>query len=304
MIGFTAAAAVVGIGSMGYGLFQGSEGREQQEAGYRQMQQGAAIQAEAARQQAGISKEQAASSVEFAGKDRDLNILAAQQSVDASNASTALSKSSVQAQQEIEAQKRNAMELDARRNQLEIIRNQQRARALGLATATGAGSSKGSGLQGAYGQASGQTTVNLLGVQQNLEIGRNIFDQNENISANNIAMADLQNQYAIQQAANQTTKSNLTFQYAQINAGYQSRLADTQTLASQGAGQIAMGQAQVGMGQATAAQGQSFLNAGANIFSMGSNFAKLGGTDFGGLFGGSSTGNIFGGPTRSTYNIL
>lgn len=294
MIGFTAAAIGLGVASLGYGVYEGQQGKAQQQAGYQLQQQGAAIQAEAARQQAGISKEQAASSVLYAGQERDLNILAAQQSVDASNASTALSKSSVQAQQVIEAQKRNAMELDARRNQLEIIRNQQRARAMGLTNATSAGSSKGSGLQGAYGQASGQTGVNLLGVQQNLQIGQNIFDQNANISNNNIAMADLQNSYAIQQAANQTAKANLTYGLAQTNAAYQTRLADTQTYASSGTGLVNQGAGLVGLGQSQAASGNSFMNAGMNLFSMSQNFGKLQGSNvFGAAFGSSNSFNPF-----------
>lgn len=296
MIGFTAAAAIIGGGSALYGLFEGAEGRDKAEQGYALQQQGSQIQAQAAQQQAGISKEQAASSVVYAGQDRDLNILAAQQSVDASNASTALSKSSITAQQNIEAQNKQAMELDARRNQLEIIRNQQRTRALGLATAVGSGSSKGSGLQGAYGQASGQTGVNLLGVQQNLQIGENIFGQNAQISQNNIASADLQNQYAIQQAANQTAKSNLTYSYAQVNAGYQSRLADTQTLASQGAGLIAQGGGQVNLGQSQQAAGNSFINAGSSIFSAATNFQKLGGSNFSSIFGTGSIGTGYAGP--------
>lgn len=272
---FSGIGLALGLGSSVYGMMQQQEGRSQQQAGYLQAQQGASIQAEAARQQAGISKEQAASSLVFAGQDRNLNQLAASQSVAASNASLALSTSTVQAQQKIEAQRRSAMELDARRNQLEIVRNQQRARALGLSNAQHSGTKGNSGLQGAYGQFSGQTGVNLLGVQQNLQIGQNIFDQNANISNNNIAMAQLQNTYALQQAANQTTKSNLVYNLASANAGFQTRMADTQTLASQGAGMVAMGQGQAQMGAATANAGSSFISAGQNIFSMGTNIDKL-----------------------------
>jgi hypothetical protein len=256
-------------------MAQQQAGRSQQQAGYLQAQQGASIQAEAARQQAGISRDQAATSVIYAGQDRDLNIQAANQSAAASTASLALSTSTVQAQQRIEAQRRSAMELDARRNQLEIVRNQQRARALGLSNATHSGTKSSSGLQGAYGQVSGQTGVNLLGVQQNLQIGQNIFDQNANISSNNIAMAQLQNNYALQQAANQTTKSNLVYNLASANAGFQTRMADTQTLASQGSGMVAMGQGQAQMGAATSNAGSSFISAGQNIFSMGTNIDKL-----------------------------
>lgn len=294
MAAFSSIGLALGVGSSIFGMVQGQAGRAQQEEGFRQSQQGAQIQAEAARQQAGISKEQAAASVIFAGRDRDLNTLAAQQSVAASTANLAINKGTIQAQQAIEANKRAAMEVDARRNQLEIIRTQQRARALGLATAKNQGSSGGSGLQGAYGQFSGQTGVNLLGVQQNLEVGRNIFDQNALISANNLATADLQNSYALQQAANQTAKSSMLYDYAVSNAGFQTRLADTQTLASQGAGLIAQGQGRAQQGASQIQAGNSFMSAGQSMFSFGMNLDKLYPTASSNLFGNfSSTFNPF-----------
>lgn len=82
------------------------------------------------------------------------------------------------ASKEAEAQRKKAMELDARRRSMEILRNQQRARALALTNATGQGAAEGSGLQGGYGQIAGATNDNLLGISQNLQIGRNIFDAN------------------------------------------------------------------------------------------------------------------------------
>jgi hypothetical protein len=186
------------------------------------------------------------------------------------------------------------MEVDARRQQLEIIRNQQRSRALALTNATAQGASKGSGLQGGYGQISGQSTTNLLGTQQALQTGENVFDANASISASNVQMADLQNTYNIQQAANQTAKSNNAFSYAQVNAGYQTRQADVQTYASTGAGYIAQGAGMVGMGQASMQQGAQFVAAGPSIFSMGTNFAQLSGSsyNFGNFFmgGGSPSG--------------
>lgn len=275
MAGFSTIGLALGVGSSIFGMAQGQAGRRQQEEGFRLSQQGAQIQAEAARQQAGISKEQAATSVEFAGRERDLSILAAQQSVSASTANLALNKSSIEAQQRIEQNKRAAMELDARRNQLEVIRNQQRARSMGLAAATQSGSKDGSGLQGAYGQFSGQAGVNLLGIQQNLQTGRNIFDQNAIISGNNIATADLQNMYALQQAANQTSKASMVYDLAFANAGYQTRLADTQTLMSQGAGLVAQGQGLAQQGASRVNAGNSFMSLGQNMFSLGMNVDKL-----------------------------
>lgn len=96
----------------------------------------------------------------------------------------------VEDQRKIEAQRQQAMELDARRKQLEIIRNQQRARALALATTTSQGASYGTALGGAYGQISGQANTNSLGISQNLDIGRNIFGLNNDISNARMAYYD------------------------------------------------------------------------------------------------------------------
>lgn len=93
-------------------------------------------------------------------------------------------------QQGIEAQKFRAMELDASRRSLESIRAGQRARASGLAAATSQGAGSGSGLQGGYGNISGQMGTSLVGIGQNLEIGRNIFGLNAQISEQKIAIAN------------------------------------------------------------------------------------------------------------------
>lgn len=266
----------LGLGSMALGAYTSYEGSQQAKAGAAQAAAGAQIQAQAAQQAAGISKEQAAASVVFAGQERDINTQAAAQSVAAAGASRDINQGIVAQQKDIEATKRQAMEVDARRQQLEIIRNQQRGRALGLTTATAQGASKGSGLQGGYGQISGQTGVNLLGVQQNLQAGRDIFDANSNITNLNSQMADLTYNYAVQQAATQTAKSNLAYGYAESNAGFQTRLADTQALSSQGAGQIAMGQGQMQIGQSQMTLGSQLFSAGPSIFSAGQNFNQLG----------------------------
>lgn len=293
MAAFSSIGLALGVGSSLFGMAQQQQGRRQQEEGYRQSQEGARIQAEAVRQQAQISKEQAATSVTFAGRERDLNTLASQQSMEASAANLAINKGTIEAQQRIEASKRAAMELDARRNQLEIIRTQQRARALGLVTAQNQGSKEGSGLQGAYGQISGQTGVNLLGVQQNLGIGRDIFNQNAVISGNNIATADLQHSYAMQQAMNQTARSSMVYDLAVANAGYQTRMADTQTLASQGAGLVAQGQGQAQLGASQIQAGQSLMSAGPSMFNFGMNIDKL----------YPSASNLFGN-FNSTFNLF
>lgn len=297
MAALTALAIGAGIASMGVGAYNSYQGSQQAQAGAQQAAQGAQMQAEAARINAGISKEQAASSVVFAGQERDINKLAASQSVTANNASLAINQGVVGANTAIEASKRQAMEVDARRQQLEIIRQQQRGRALALTTAVGQGGSgatRGSALQGAYGQIGGQSNVNLMGVQQSLMTGRAVFDQNAIISGLNSQMATLQNTYNNQQAANQTSKADLNYAYAQSNAAYQTRFADNQTLMSQGAGQVAIGQSQMQAGSSQMQLGAQLFNAGPSIFSMGSNFSQLSGStfNFGSYFmgGGSPSG--------------
>lgn len=279
MAALTSLALAAGVGSMAFGAYNMYEGKQQQQAGYNQMQQGSAIQAEAARQQAAISKEQAAASVEFAGRERDINVNASNQALTAAEASRGIQTSVVGQELNIQEMNRRAMELNARRQSLEIIRNQQRGRALALATNVaqgGSGATRGSSaLGGAYGQIAGQTGVNALGVDQNLQIGQNIFASNASISNSRIDMANLEYQYAQQQAANQTLKSNLTYDYAVSNAAFTTRLADTQTLMSQGTGMVNMGQGQVGMGNSQYQMGASFFQAGPNIFSMGQSAQQM-----------------------------
>lgn len=287
----TGLAIAAGIGSMAVGAYNMYEGQQRAAEGAKLQQQGSEIQAQAARQQAEISKEQAASSVVFAGKERDVNVLASQQSIDASNQSYGINQNVIAAQQEIEAQKAKAMEIDARRQQTEIIRNQQRGRALALTNATAQGAARGSGLQGGYGQIAGVSGFNMLGVQQNLQIGRDIYSENQNISNSRIQQADLEHMYALQQANNQTTKANTAYDYAVVNAGYTTRFADTQTLNSQGAGLVNRGAGVASQGQMQASMGQSLFSAGPSIFSMGSNFNQLAGSSFGS--GGFGPGSVF-----------
>lgn len=297
MAALTSIALVAGLGTMavgGYNMYQGSQTAKE---GAQQAQQGAQMQAEAARIAAGISKEQAAASVVFAGQERDINKLAAQQSIEASNSSLGINQGIVGQQRNIEQQKRQAMEVDARRQQLEIIRQQQRGRSLALATGVaqgGGGAMRASSLQGAYGQIAGQSGVNMLGVQQALQTGRAVFDANASITDFNSQMATLQNQYNIQQANNQTSKADLSFKYAESNAAFQTRFAENQTLMSQGAGLVAQGQGTMNMGNSQMQLGSSLFNAGPSIFNMGSNFGQLSGSswNFGSYFmgGGSPSG--------------
>lgn len=97
---------------------------------------------------------------------------------------------------DVNNQRKAAMEIDARRRQLEVVRNNQRARAMSETTATNQGAQFGSGLQGAYGGIAGQSDTNLLGVNQNLEIGRNIFGLDTKISEQRMQASTYQSQQA------------------------------------------------------------------------------------------------------------
>lgn len=103
------------------------------------------------------------------------------------------------AQQEMLAdkQREKQMELDARRKMLETVRTAQRTRSLALSTATSQNAQLGTGLLGGYGQISGQTGNDYLGISQNLEIGHNIFDINAQINMYKMQLAQASTQAAL-----------------------------------------------------------------------------------------------------------
>lgn len=103
-----------------------------------------------------------------------------------------IQKQMAQTEMQVNGQKRQQMVLQSRRQQLENIRNVQRARAQGLNTATNQGAQFGSGLAGGQAQASDQGNVNALGFSQNLEIGQNIFNLDDKLDQQKMQLADVQ----------------------------------------------------------------------------------------------------------------
>lgn len=95
-------------------------------------------------------------------------------------------------EQSISDQKQQAMELQGRRQSLEVIRQTQQAQALALSRGTNQGAQFGSGLKGGQAQVTDEGTFNLGGIQQSLAFGRNIADYNRNISNDRINMFGLQ----------------------------------------------------------------------------------------------------------------
>lgn len=80
-----------------------------------------------------------------------------------------------QLQADVEKKRMQQMNLEAMRKKREIVRNSIAARSEALASTTAQGASKGSALPGAYGSIAGQSNTQQLGVQQNWDIGKSIF---------------------------------------------------------------------------------------------------------------------------------
>jgi hypothetical protein len=112
----------------------------------------------------------------------------------------AISKNIAGDEQRINDQKQQQMMLESSRLQLQQFRNIQRLRSQATAAAVNQGAQFGSGLQGGIAQVSDQGTTNLLGINQNREIGSNIYNINSDISAQKMKMADVQSQMATDQA--------------------------------------------------------------------------------------------------------
>lgn len=91
--------------------------------------------------------------------------------------------------QEIKERKQQ-MELDAMRKKRMAVRTSLFQRSTALNQAANQGSQYGSGLPGAYGSIQGTAGTAIQGTNQNLEIGRNIFD----IKGRESALGALQSQ--------------------------------------------------------------------------------------------------------------
>lgn len=236
--------------------------------GYSQQAAGRDAQVQAAQRQALIAGQQAQASAAAALSESELTALASQQSYAASAASTDINTQIIRGEQGIEGEKKKQMYLDASRESLNILRDQQRKGALGLAVATaqGAGRAGSSALGGARGQISGQANTNLLGVQQNLQIGESIFGYNADISQQRIGLSQLQTSYAKQQADVQTRQAQLKAQYAQIQAGYTTEYSAAGGQMATGAGQSAFGGSLIGAAQNIFAVGQVGARFGQSLF--------------------------------------
>lgn len=264
----TAIGLTLGAASLGYGIYERTQAQSDQEDAQRLRTQGYQTQATIARDRNQLSRDQSQTSREYASSNYDLETRASDLSRSYSNRSQEITRSTIQQEMAIQQQRRQAMELDASRKQKEVIRNQQRARSLALTTATAQGASRGSGLQGGYGQISGQSGVNALGIQQNLQIGRNIFDYNYQISQNRIAASELETQYSNDRADLQNERSQMLYNYALTNADYQDRSADLDTRWSNATGQLNYASGMSDSANYRSNSGSTYMNLGSTIFNM------------------------------------
>lgn len=87
----------------------------------------------------------------------------------------------IEAQQRAEATREHATELDAQRKRREMIRQGIVARSQALAQGSAQGAQFGSALAGAEAGITGQTNYNVLGVNENLGIGHQLFESNRDV---------------------------------------------------------------------------------------------------------------------------
>lgn len=98
--------------------------------------------------------------------------------------------------------RRQAMEMSARRQQLQTIRTAQQARAMALSTAVGQGAQFSSSAESGQAQTNAQAAYANLGVSQNLQYGEQLFNINSMIDTQKIAEADAESKLASSQGLN------------------------------------------------------------------------------------------------------
>lgn len=120
-----------------------------------------------------------------------MSIFGGMQQADVAKQQAQVSRDIAGQEQGINDEKQKAMEISGRRQQLEIMRNTQRAQAQATNNAVNQGAQFGSGLQGGLAQVADQGLFNITGVNLGLETGRSINTYNRSISQDKMKMADL-----------------------------------------------------------------------------------------------------------------
>ena len=93
----------------------------------------------------------------------------------------------IQAQEQ--KQRQNLFEIEQQRKRVEDLRNAQQATSVGRARAANQGAQFGSGLLGGMAQVQGESNYNILGINQNTQIGENMFSLDQQLTQAKIASA-------------------------------------------------------------------------------------------------------------------
>jgi hypothetical protein len=268
-------SAVLGAASLGYGIFSKVSADKKAKEAFEVSKHGALIQAQASKELADISREQAATQTAFAGREYDINEAFNKFSAKTFENTNIVSRNMVNNQRQQDALRMQAMELDASRKTREIVRNQQRARSVAVTNANAQGALGGSGLFGGFGQIQGQSGVNALGVNQSLNQGRQMFGLQNALTDLKLVYSDFENTFNQFRADTQTKKSQLAYDLAFANAGFQDRTATAQEKMSQGQGIVNMGSGMGNMASSASNTANMFINAGLALPGIGTNLGNV-----------------------------
>lgn len=121
-----------------------------------------------------------------------LSVIGAGISMFGASSANSAQKNIAKLEMQAEEQRKKAMELDASRRRMEVLRAGQQASSLAVSRAANQGASSSTGIFGGLAQIAGRTGFNTLGIDQNLMIGRNMFGINQKISQQKMELADAQ----------------------------------------------------------------------------------------------------------------
>lgn len=92
-------------------------------------------------------------------------------------------KDQFKAQNKAESARQKAADLDALRRKRAAVREMQMQRSVALSNATAQGAEAGSGLQGAMAGITGQGNTNIVGINQQQQLGNQVFSANRQASS-------------------------------------------------------------------------------------------------------------------------
>lgn len=92
--------------------------------------------------------------------------------------------------QQENAQRQHLFEIEQQRKRVEDLRNAQQATSTARTRAVNQGAQFGSGLLGGVGQIQGESNYNILGIQQNTQIGENMFALDSQMTQAKVASAN------------------------------------------------------------------------------------------------------------------